>query len=180
MGNCNDCNVLAGFPAQPFEGIATLHCFSSYIGQYSRWYFSSQIFRKAFRRINRSDVITTSVRLQNLPWSKTGLVSRQVLHPLSKLQNWIWSKTGRYKTGLVSNTKIEASLRATKPKPWQSNLISDTVVIFIQNEKAGLVPMQSRFRSRHKAGFGAAGLGTAQSWFWSRHKASFGAVSRPV
>ena len=121
-----------------------------------------------------------SVRLQNLPWSKTGLVSRQVLHPLSKLQNWIWSKTGRYKTGLVSNTKIEASLRATKPKPWQSNLTSDTVEIFIQNEKAGLVPMQSRFRSRHKAGFGAAGLGTAQSWFWSRHKASFGAVSRPV
>ena len=33
--------------------------------------------------------------------------------------------------------------------------------------------MQSRFGSRHKAGFGAAGLGTAQSWFWSRHKASF-------
>ena len=122
----------------------------------------------------------TSVRLQNLPWSKTGLVSRQVLHPLSKQQNWIWSKTGRYKTGLVSNTKIEASLRATKPKPWQSNLTSDTVEIFIQNEKAGLVPMQSRFRSRHKAGFGAAGLGTAQCWFWSRHKASFGAVSRPV
>ena len=122
----------------------------------------------------------TPVRLQNLPWSKTGLVSRQVLHPLSKLQNWIWSKTGRYKTGLVSNTKIEASLRATKPKPWQSNLASDTVEIFIQNEKAGLVPIQSRFRSRHKAGFGAAGLGTAQSWFWSRHKASFGAVSRPV
>ena len=121
-----------------------------------------------------------TVRLQNLPWSKTGLVSRQVLHPLSKLQNWIWSKTGRYKTGLVSDTKIEASLRATKPKPWQSNLTSDTVEIFIQNEKAGLVPMQSRFRSRHKAGFGAAGLGTAQSWFWSRHKASFGAVSRPV
>ena len=122
----------------------------------------------------------TNVRLQKLPWSKTGLVSRQVLHPLSKLQNWIWSKTGRYKTGLVSNTKIEASSRATKPKPWQSNLTSDTVEIFIQNEKAGLVPMQSRFRSRHKAGFGAAGLGTAQSWFWSRHKASFGAVSRPV
>ena len=120
------------------------------------------------------------VRLQNLPWSKTGLVSRQVLHHLSKLQNWIWSKTGRYKTGLVSNTKIEASLRATKPKPWQSNLTSDTVEIFIQNEKAGLVPIQSRFRSRHNAGFGAAGLGTAQSWFWSRHKASFGAVWRPV
>ena len=127
-----------------------------------------------------SSIIILHVRLQNMPWSKTGLVSRQVSHPLSKLQNWIWSKTGRYKTGLVSNTKIEASLRATKPKPWQSNLTSDTVEIFIQNEKAGLVPMQSRFRSRHKAGFGAAGLGTAQSWFWSRHKASFGAVSRPV
>ena len=123
-------------------------------------------------------LIQPSVRLQNLPWSKTGLVSRQVLHPLSKLQNWIWSKTGRYKTGLVSNTKIEASLRATKPKPWQSNLTSDTVEIFIQNEKAGLVPMQSRFRSRHKVGFGAAGLGTAQSWFWSRHKA--GLVSRQI
>ena len=115
----------------------------------------------------------TFVRLQNLPWYKTGLVSRQVYHPLSKLQNWIWPKTGRYKTGLVSNTKIEASIRATKPKPWQSHLTSDTVEIFIQNEKAGLVPMQSRFRSRHKAGFGAAGIGTAQSWFWSRHKASF-------
>ena len=35
------------------------------------------------------------------------------------------------------------------------------------------MPMQSRFRSRHKAGFGAAGLGTAQSWFWSRHKPVF-------
>ena len=122
----------------------------------------------------------TFVRLQNLPWYKTGLVSRQVLHLLSKLQNWIWSKTGRYKTSLVSNTKIEASIRATKPEPWQWHLISDTVEIFIQNEKAGLVPMQSRFRSRHKAGFGAAGLGTAQSWFWSRHNTSFGAVSRPV
>ena len=64
-------------------------------------------------------------------------------------------------------------MRATKPKPWQSHLTSDTVEIFIQDEKAGLVPMQSRLRSRHKAGFGAAGLGTAQSWFWSRHKASF-------
>ena len=88
------------------------------------------------------------------------------MHLLSKLQNWIWSKTGRYKTGLVSNTKIEASIRATKPKPWQSHPTSDTVEMFIQNEKAGLVPMQSRFRSRHKAGFGAAGLGTAQNWFW--------------
>ena len=142
------------------------------------WWFAAWLHHTI--TLNNMDLSSTSVRLQNLPWSKTGLVSRQVLHPLSKLQNWIWSKTGRYKTGLVSNTKIEASLRATKPKPWQLNLTSDTVEIFIQNEKAGLVPMQSRFRSRHKADFGAAGLGTAQSWFWSRHKASFGAVSRPV
>ena len=87
----------------------------------------------------------TFVRLQNLPWYKTGLVSRQVLHLLSKLQNCIWPKTGQYKTCLVSNTKIEASIRATKPKPWQPHLISETVEIFIQNEKAGLVPMQNRF-----------------------------------
>ena len=133
-----------------------------------------------FAKICEGSVTRTSVRLQNLPWYKTGLVSRHVLHLLSKLQNWIWPKTGRYKTGLVSNTKIKASIQATKSKPWQSHLTSDTVEIFIQNEKAGLVPMQNRFRSRHKAGFDAAGLGTAQSWFWSRHKASFGAVSRPV
>ena len=87
----------------------------------------------------------TSVRLQKLPWYKTGLVSRQVLHLLSKLQNWICPKTGQYKTCIVSNTKIEASIRATKPKPWQSQLTSETVEIFIQNKKAGLVPMQSRF-----------------------------------
>ena len=79
-------------------------------------------------------LVSTFVRLQNLPWSKTGLVSRQVLHPLSKLQNWIRSKTGRYKTGLVTNTKIGASLRGTKHKPWQSNLTSDTVEIFIQDQ----------------------------------------------
>ena len=48
----------------------------------------------------------TSVRLQNLPWYKTGLVSRQVLHHLSKLQNWICHKTGQYKTCIESNTKM--------------------------------------------------------------------------
>ena len=37
---------------------------------------------------------------------KTGLVSRQVLHLLSKLQNWICPKTGQYKTCILSNTKI--------------------------------------------------------------------------
>ena len=85
------------------------------------------------------------VRLQNLPWYKTGLLSRQVLYLLSKLQNWIWPKTGQYKTCLVSNTKIESSIRATKLKPWQSHLTSETVEIFIQNAEAGLMPMQSRF-----------------------------------
>ena len=64
----------------------------------------------------------TSVRLQNLPWYKTGLVSRQVLH---------WPKTGQYKACLVSNTKIEASIRANKPKPWQSHITSERVEIFI-------------------------------------------------
>ena len=87
----------------------------------------------------------TAVRLQNLPWYKTGFVSRQVLHLLSKLQNWICPKTGQYETCIVSNTKIEASIRATKPKPWQSHLTSERIEIFIQNEKAGLLPMQSRF-----------------------------------
>ena len=136
----------------------------------------------------------TCVRLQNLPWYKTGLVSRQVLHLLSKLQSWICPKTGHYKTCLALNTKIEASIRATKPKPWHSHLTSEIVEIFIQNEKAGLVPMQNRFWcvwfrvgtkpvlehaqnrfwSRHKAGFGAVGLGSVQSRFWSRHKAGLG------
>ena len=87
----------------------------------------------------------TSVRLQNLTWHKTGLVSRQVLHLISKLQNWIWPRTGQYETCLVSNTKIEACIRATKPKPWQSHLTSERIEVFIQNEKACLVPMQSRF-----------------------------------
>ena len=60
----------------------------------------------------------TFVRPQNLPSTKAGLVSSQVLHLLSKLQNWIWPKTGQYKTCLVSNTKIEASIRVTKLKPY--------------------------------------------------------------
>ena len=87
----------------------------------------------------------TSVKLQKLSWYKTGFVSRQVLHLISKLQNWICPKTGQYKTCIVSNTKIQAPIRATKPKPWQSHLTSETVEFFIQNEKAGLMSMQSRF-----------------------------------
>ena len=69
------------------------------------------------------------VRLQNLPWYKTGLVSRQALHLLSKLQNWICPKSGQYKTCLVSNTKIEAWLRATKPKPWQSRPLQNRICV---------------------------------------------------
>ena len=65
-----------------------------------------------------SDVnVVTCVKLQNQSWYKTGFVSRQDLHLLSKLQNWICLKTGQYKTCIISNTKIEASARATKPKP---------------------------------------------------------------
>ena len=88
----------------------------------------------------------TAVKLQNLSWYKTGFVSRHVLY-LSRLQNWICPKTGQYKTCIVSNSKIEVSIQATKPKPWQSHLTSETVEIFIQNEKAGLVSTQSRFWS---------------------------------
>ena len=123
-----------------------------------------------------------SVRLQNLPWYKTGLVSRQVLHLLSKLQNWICPKTGQYKTCLVSNTKIRASIRATKPKPWQSHLTSETVERNIYSKWKGRFSADAKpvlvrqVERRHRAGFGAAGLGTAQSCFWIRHKAGFGAV----
>ena len=86
--------------------------------------------------MNKMAVISpTTVRLQNLSWNKIGFVSRKVLHILSRLQNWICPKTGQYKSCIVSNTKIEASIRATKPKPWQSHLTSDTVLIFTQNEK---------------------------------------------
>ena len=87
----------------------------------------------------------TRVKLQNLPWYKTGLVSRQVLHLVSKLQNWICPKTGQYKTCIVPNIKTQASIWATKPKPWESHITSETVEILIQNEKAGLASMQSRF-----------------------------------
>ena len=75
---------------------------------------------------------------------KTCLHTKPVLYQdrfLHFLQNWICSKTGQYKTCIVSNTKIEVSIRATKPKPWKSHLTSEAVQIFIQNEKAGLVPM---------------------------------------
>ena len=60
---------------------------------------------------------------------------------MSVLQNWICPKTGQYETCIVSNTKIETWIRATKLKPWQSHLTSETVEIFVQNEKAGLVSM---------------------------------------
>ena len=101
---------------------------------------SARVVKKApcIRLINICKA-TKPALIQNRFSIKTGFAL------LSKLQNWICPKTGLYKTCLVSNTKIEASIRATKPKPWQSHLTSETVKIFIQNEKAGLVPMQSRF-----------------------------------
>ena len=92
-----------------------------------------------------SFTLCTSVKLQNLSWYKAGFVSRHVLHLLSRLQDWICPKTGEYKTCIVSNTEIEAFTQATKPKPWQSHLTSETVGIFIQNEKAGLGSAQNRF-----------------------------------
>ena len=115
------------------------------------WICRTQIFNACINYCNNTNeniqfVTQNSVKLQNLSWYKTGFVSRQVLHLLSKLQNWICPKTGQYKTFIISNTKIEASIRATtKPKPWQPHLTSETVEIFIQNEKTGLVSMQSRF-----------------------------------
>ena len=87
------------------------------------------------------------VRLQNLPWYKTGLVSRQVLHLLSKLQNWIFCKTGRYKTGLVSNTKIEASIGLLNPNP-------DSHTLPLTQSKY-LFKMKRQVSCRCKAGLGA-------------------------
>ena len=131
---CSDYIRMITNKVRDLTAVKCLLYFSSLSGMYDtepkrslKWYFNM------------------SVRLQSLPWYKTGLVSRQVLHLLSKLQNWICPKTGQYETCLVSNTKIEASIWATKPKLWQSHLTSETVERFIQNEKTGLVLMQSRF-----------------------------------
>ena len=108
---------------------------------------------------------------------KTGFVSREVLHLLSKLQNWICLKTRQYKTCIVSNTKFEASIRATKLKHWQPHITSETVKIFIQNEKAGLGSAQSRSWCG-RSSIGAKPVLVQQ--VWGRHKASFGAVTKPV
>ena len=138
--------------------------------------------------------------IQRMLSYKTCLDTKTVLYQdrfssLSKLQNWICPKTVQYKACMISNTKTEASIRATEPKPWQSLLTSETVEIFIQNEKAGLVPMQSRFwcsrfmvgakpllvqqvKDRNKASFGAAGLGTAQGRVGMAGLASIG--TKPV
>ena len=132
-----------------------------------------KILNTVFAWLLHHNEMGTSVKLQNLSWYKTGFVWRQALHLLSKLQNWICPKTGQYKTCIVSNTRIEASIQATKPKPWQSHLTSETVEIFIKNEKAGLVSTQIRFWcDRFRVGakpffFVAGGLVYAQSRFWS-------------
>ena len=83
----------------------SLHPWLMYRHDFCTWAITEDT--RMQHEIFTTDYAGTYVRLQNLPWSKTGLVSRQVLHPLSKLQNWIWSKTGRYKTCLESNTKID-------------------------------------------------------------------------
>ena len=57
------------------------------------------------------------VRLQNLPWYKTGLVSRQVLHLLSKLQNWIYPKTGQYKACIVQILRLKPRYGLLNPNP---------------------------------------------------------------
>ena len=132
-----------------------------------------------------------STHIEKAPWhiyydmcqaTKPALIQNRfciktVMHLLSKLQNWICPETGQYKTSIVSNTRIEASIRATKPKLWQSHLTSETVEIFIQNEKAGLVPMQSRFWC------GMLSVGTKPilvQQVKGRHKAGFGAGTKPI
>ena len=118
-----------------------------------RFHGKNQVYRQMSLLHQNMKVKWTPVKLQNLSWCKTGFVSIQVLHLPSRLQNWICPKTGQYKTCIVSNSKIEASIRATKPKTWQSHLNSETVEIFIQNEKASLVSMQSWFWcSRYRVG----------------------------
>ena len=120
---------------------------------------------------------STCVRLQNLPWYKTGLVSRQVLHLLSKLQNWIWPKTGQYKTCLVQILRLKLRYGLLKANPDSHTLPRNIYSKWKGRFSADAKPVLVRQVARgHKAGFGAAGLGTAQSWFWSRHKAGFGAV----
>ena len=56
---------------------------------------------------------TKPALIQNRFCIKTGFASS------IEAKKWICPKTGQYKTCIVSNTKIEASLRATKPKPRQ-------------------------------------------------------------
>ena len=89
------------------------------------------------------------------------------------------SKRVKGKTCKVSNTKFEASIRATKPKHWQSHITSETVKIFIHNEKDGLGTAQSRFCSRHKAGLVAVGLWSSKSQFGAAG-CKTGFVSRQV
>ena len=113
-----------------------------YIGKWCHWCLTRHASH-IWWALQHWEAMRSYVKLQKLSWYKTVFLSRQVWHLLSRLQNWICPKTGQYKTCVVSNTKIEASIRATKP--WQTPLTSETVEIFIQNEKAGLVSMQSRF-----------------------------------
>ena len=88
-------------------------CFAD-AGQMHLCYMCLKLCKHLLKSSRPSDAYVL-VKLQNLSWYKTSFVSRQVLHLLSRLQNWICPKKGQYKTYIVSNTKIEACTRATKP-----------------------------------------------------------------
>ena len=127
---------------------------------------------------------------------KTGLVSRQVLHLLSRLQNWISPQKRQYKTCKVSNTKIDCVYINIYIYFLYIYFLYISIYMYIYICIYGLGmaqscfleqtqsrfwggwfrSAQSRFWSRHKASFGAVGLVSAQSPFWSRNKAGFGAV----
>ena len=81
-------------------------------------------------------IVYAYVKLQNLSWYKTGFVSRQVLHLLSKLQNWICPKTGQYKAcilkpryGLLNPNPDSQTLC---PRPTVANVVWEPIRIGIR------------------------------------------------
>ena len=82
------------------------------------------------------DLLTkhTCVRLQSLPWYKTGLVSRQVLHLLSKLQNWICPKTEEEAAiaGKRAENSIGKNNKFDQGKPTKATNIGQRYWITIQ------------------------------------------------
>ena len=109
-------------------------------------------------------MLMSAVELQNLSWYKTGFVSRHVLHLLSRLHNWICPKTGQYKTCIVSNTKIEISIRAAQPKPWQSHLTSGTVW---DSRYFDLSRIDSFGKSKKHSGYNYFHFNAWPVWYWA-------------